>query len=183
MGAYRLEVWFNYPQGTIDWGIAQAAAGGNPPFSNGGTALPKNSDGVVTITGAGRNSTFDIYLFDVSGDQVARTLQSIQIDYEKAGGAGPGQGRNPIGDAAGLRNGLTGAQFSGQAGGYTSGVGQEETIFSAPAGTPAAQRRWSLIAGYEGLTPGRYSFTASTVVAEGNSNKTLGFDPEMDIGN
>src|SRR5688500_20193239 len=103
MGAYRLEVWFNYPQGTIDWGIAQAAAGGSPPFRNGGTALPKNSQGVVTINGAGGNSTFDIYVFDVSNDQVARTLQSIQIDYEKAGGAGPGQGNNPIGDAAALR--------------------------------------------------------------------------------
>lgn len=183
MSAYRLEVWFDYPDGTIGWGIAEAAAGGNPPFSNGGTALPKNADGVVTITGAGSNSSFDIYVFDTSGDQVARTMQSIQIDYEKAGGAGPGQGNNPIGDAARLRAGMTGAQFSGQAGGYTSGVGQEQTILSAPAGTPPAQRRWSLAAGYEGLTPGRYSFTASMVINQGNDSKTIGFDPEMDIEN
>lgn len=183
MGAYRLEVWFNYPEGTIAWGMAQAAAGGNPPFSNGGTALPTNTDGVVTITGAGNNSDFDIYLFDVSGDQVPRTLQSIEIDYEKAGGAGPGQGNNPIGDAARLRAGMTGAQFCGRADGFTSGVGQEETILSAPAGTPAAQRRWSLAAGYEGLTPGRYSFTASMVINQGADSKTIGFDPEMDIEN
>lgn len=182
MGAYRLEVWFNYPLGTIEWGIAQATAGGNPPFSNGGTALPKSPGGVVTITGAGNNSSFDIYVFDTSGDGVARTMQSIQIDYEKAGGAGPGQGNNPIGDAARLRNGMTGAQFCGRADGYTSGVGQEETVFSAPTGT-TAQRRWSLNAGYEGLTPGRYSFTASMTIAQGAGSKTIGFDPEMDIEN
>lgn len=181
MGAYRLEVWFNYPQGAVDWGISQANTGGNPPFSNGGTGLAKNANGVVTITGAGTNSTFDIYVFDVSNDQVSRDLQWIRVDYEKAAGNSPGQSRDPIRDAAGLRDGLTGAQFSGGANGFPSGVGQEDTIFSAPSGTPTAQRRWSLNAGYEGLTPGHYTFSVAIVVTPTGGGKVMAFDPEMDI--
>lgn len=178
MGVYRLEVWFNYPAGTIDWGMAQDTAGGNPPFSNGGTALAKNSSGVVTINGAGNNSTFDIYVFDVSGDGVARDLQWIRVDYERA--AGNSSGGDPISSAGPLRAGMTGAQFSGTAGGFTSGVNQEDTIVSAPAGT-TAQRRWSLDSGYVGLTPGRYTFDVDLVVTPANGGKVLAFDPEMDI--
>ncbi len=178
MASYRLEVWFNYAQGTSGWGISQAAAGGNPPFSNGGTGLP-NPGGVVSITGAGNNSSFDIYVFDVTNDGVARDLQFIRIDYERA--AGNSSNTNPVADASGLRDGMTGLQFCGTASGYTSGVGQEHTIFSAPAGTPPAQRRWSLSSGYEGLTPGHYTFTVKLVVTPSGGGVTFSIDPEMDI--
>lgn len=177
MGVYRLEVWFNYPAGTIDWGMAQDTAGGSPPFSNGGTALAKNN-GVVTINGAGTSSSFDIYVFDVSGDNVARDLQWIRVDYERA--AGNAAGRDPIGSAESLRAGMTGAQFCGVTGGYTSGVNQEDDIFSAPSGT-TAQRRWSLSSGYVGLTPGHYTFDVDLVVTPADGGKVLAFDPEMDI--
>lgn len=178
MASYRLEVWFNYTTGAVSWGMAQAAAGGNPPFSNGGTGLP-NPGGVVSIRGAGNNSSFDIYVFDVTGDGVARDLQFIRIDYERAAGNSPNT--NPVPDAAGLRDGMTGLQFCGTVSGYTSGVGQEHTIFSAPAGTQAAQRRWSLTQGYEGLTPGHYTFTVQLVVTPTGGGKAFIIDPEMDI--
>lgn len=176
MAAFRLEVWFNYATGVSGWGMAQAAASGNPPFSNGGTALTKVGD-KVSISGAGNNSSFDIYVFDVTGDGVARDLQFIRIDYERA--TGNSSNANPIADAAGLRDGLTGLEFCGTASGYTSGVGQEETIFSAPGTT--AQRRWSLSRGYEGLTPGNYTFTIQLVVTPTGQGKTFSVDPEMDI--
>lgn len=174
MGIYRLEIWFNSPQGTIDWGIAQATGGGATPFQNGGTRLAKNND-VVSINGAGNSSTFDIYVFDVSGDGVARQLDSIEIDYERATG-GSGDPRNPISWGDNLRNGMTGAQFSGTADGYTTGIGQEETVFSAPA-PMTAQRRWSLASGYQGVTPGHYTFDATITV----SGQEFSFDPEMDV--
>lgn len=178
MASYRLEVWFNYATGAVNWGMAQAAANGNPPFSNGGTTLAK-PNGVVSISGAGNNSSFDIYVFDVTGDGALRDLQFIRIDYERA--TGNSSNANPIGDAAGLRNGMTGQQFCGTASGYISGVGQEDTIFSAPAGTPPAQRRWSLSQGYEGLTPGHYTFTIQLVVTPSGQGVTFSIDPEMDI--
>lgn len=177
MAAYRLEVWFNYSNGGVDWGLAQANAGGNPPFSNGGTAIPKTGS-VVRVSGAGINSSLDIYVFDTTGDGVSRDLQFIRVDYEKA--AGNSSNQNPIPDASGLRDGLTGVAFCGTASGYTTGVGQEETVFSAPAGT-VAQRRWSLAAGYEGLTPGHYTFTVQLVVTPTGGGQTFIIDPEMDI--
>lgn len=177
MASFRLEVWFNYSTGASDWGMAQAAANGNPPFSNGGTALAKNN-GVVSISNAGNNSSFDIYVFDVTGDGVSRDLQFIRIDYERA--TGNSSNANPIPDATGLRNGMTGQQFCGTANGYVSGVNQEDTIFSAPAGT-SAQRRWSLASGYEGLTPGHYTFTIQLVVTPTGGGQTFSIDPEMDI--
>ena len=174
MGIYRLEMWFNALADTVDWGIAQATGGGNTPFQNGGTPLAKNANGVVTINGAGNSSTFDIYLFDVTGDGVARQLDSIQIDYERAAG-GPNPGRDPISWGDSLRDGMTGAQFNGNANGYTGGVGQEDTVFCAPGLT--AQRRWSMASGYQGVTPGHYTFDASIVV----SGQEYSFDPEMDV--
>src|SRR5688500_13338928 len=162
MGVYRLEIWFDYPGSAINWGVSQDTIGANPPFSQGGTGLAKSADGVVTINGAGNSSSFDIYLFDVSNDQVSRDLQWIRVDYELAS-SGQGPDRDPIADAAGLRDGLTGPEFSGSANGFPSGVGQEDTIFSAPSGTPAAQRRWSLDSGYEGLRPGHYTFSDAIV--------------------
>jgi len=178
MASYRLEAWFNYTSGDSGWGMAQALANGNPPFSNGGSALAKVNN-VVSITGAGNNSSFDIYVFDVTGDGVSRELQFIRIDYERA--TGNASNANPIADAAGLRNGLTGQQFCGTAGGYSSGAGQEDTIFSAPANTLPAQRRWSLASGYEGLTPGHYTFSIQLVVTPSGQGVTFTIDPEMDI--
>ena len=178
MASYRLEVWFNYATGGVDWGMAQEVGNTNPPFEDGGTALP-NPGGVVSITGAGNNSSFDIYVFDVTGDGVSRDLQFIRIDYERA--TGNSLNSNPIGDANGLRDGMTGAVFCGSAAGVTRGQGEEEQIFSAPAGTPAAQRRWSLYDGYEGLTPGHYTFTVQLVVTPSGGGVTFSIDPEMDI--
>ena len=185
MGTYRLEIWFDYNQQTIDWGVAQAPAQppnpGNPPFSNGGTALPKTADGTVQITGAGNSSTFDVYVFDVTPGNAARVLQTIEIDYEVGRNPVPGQGRDPFSDASGLRSGLTGAAFAGNANGYTTGIGQENTVFCAPGKT--AQRRWSLAAGFEGLSRGHYSFDGTLTVAPqgATQGETLSFDPEMDI--
>ena len=182
MAAYRLEIWFNYSTGTIDWGMAQANAGGSPPFSNGGTAIPR-SGSTVTITGAGNSSTMDIYLFDTTGDGVSRDLQWIEVDFEKAN-QGVGSGRDPVQDSAGLRDGITGLAFmgaqNGGANGLTSGVGQEDTIFSAPTGT-VAQRRWSMNAGFEQLTPGNYTFTVALVVTPHGVGQVFQLDPEIDI--
>lgn len=178
MGIYRLEIWFNALQNTIDWGIAQATGGGNTPFMNGGTPLTKNSDGVVIINGAGSSSQFDIYVFDVSGDNVERELQSITIDYERGEGS-TNQGRDPIAGADALRNGMSGAQFDGKAKGQTQGVGQEDTVFCAPNLT--AQRRWSLSSGYQGVQTGYYTFDASITVTPPAGGQNLSFDPEMEI--
>jgi hypothetical protein len=177
MGIYRLEIWFNAQQNSIDWGVAEATGGGNTPFQNGGNPLAKNN-GVVTITGAGNRSTFDIYVFDVTGDGVARQMQTIEIDYERAAG-GPNQGRDPISWGDSLRAGMTGAQFNGDANGYTAGVGQEDTVFCAPGLT--AQRRWSMASGYQGVMPGHYTFDASIVMTPPNPGQVFSFDPEMDI--
>ena len=163
----------------MNWGAAQANAGGDPPFSNGGTAIPQ-SNGSVTITGAGNSSTMDIYVFDTTGDGVSRDLQWIEVDFEKSNRGGGNSGRDPVNDATGLRTGLTGAQFSGNANGFTSGVGIEDDIFSAPANT-VAQRRWSLAAGFEGLTPGNYTFTIALVVTPQGGGMAFQIDPEMDI--
>jgi hypothetical protein len=178
MANFRLELWFDYNASppTLNWGVAQDA-GGDPPFSDGGTAIAKTGDKVV-ITGAGSNSMLDIYLFDVSGDGVARDLQWIWIDYTRAqGNSGT---RNPVAESKPLRRGMTGAAFCGSAGGTTQGVGYEDTIFSAPSGT-TAQRRWSAVAGYEGLTPGDYFFKASVVVTPAGGGQAFSVDPEMDI--
>lgn len=177
MASYRLEVWFNYATGVTGWGMAQANPGGDPPFSNGGSALAKVDD-KVSIRGAGNSSSFDIYVFDVTNDGVARDLQYIRIDYERA--QGNSSNRDPISWAPALRDGMTGEQFCSRAGGYTSGVGEEEIVFSAP-GTPTAQRRWSLASGYQGITPGHYTFTVQLVVTPTGSGKALFIDPEMDI--
>jgi hypothetical protein len=182
MAAYRLEIWFNYSTGAIDWGAAVANAGGNPPFSNGGAAIPRNGS-TVSIRGAGNSSTMDIYVFDATGDGVSRDLQWIAVDFEKAN-QGVGGGRDPVQDASGLRGGITGAAFmgasNGGANGTTQGVGSEDSIFSAPSGT-VAQRRWSLNAGFEQLTPGNYTFTVALVVTPRGGGQPFVIDPEMDI--
>lgn len=179
MANFRLELWFDYNQSppVLNWGVAQDAGGATTPFANGGTALQKVDDKVV-ITGAGNSSTFDIYLFDVSGDAVARDLQWIWMDYTRAqGNSGT---RNPVAESKPLRRGMTGEAFCGSAGGTTQAVGEEDTIYSAPSGT-TAQRRWSLASGYEGLTPGDYFFKASIVVTPQGGGQAFSVDPEMDI--
>jgi len=182
VAAYRMEIWFNYSTGAINWGAAQANAGGNPPFSNGGSAIPKSGN-TVTITGAGNSSSMDVYVFDATGDSVSRDLQWIEVDFEKAN-QGAGSGRDPVQDASGLRAGMTGLQFmgaqNGGANGTTQGVGSEDSIFSAPAGT-VAQRRWSMNAGFERLTPGNYTFTVALVVTPHGGGQPFVIDPEMDI--
>lgn len=177
MASYRLEVWFNYATGSSDWGLAQANPGGDPPFSNGGNVVPRNGS-VVSVRGAGNSSSFDIYVFDITNDGVARDLQYIRVDYERA--QGNSSNRDPISSAPSLRDGMTGEQFCSRAGGYTAGVGEEEKVFSAP-GTPTAQRRWSLASGYVGVTPGHYTFTVQLVVTPTGGGKALFIDPEMDI--
>jgi len=190
MPAYRLELWFDYNAQSLNWGAAVAnanAPGYNPanPFATGGSAIQQstvNGKQVVTITGAGNNSTMDVYLFDVSGDGVSRDLQWIEVDFEKAN-QGAGGGSNPDADAAGLRTGLSGLAFMGAsdggANGTTTGVGQENTICNAT--TLTAQRRWSGQNGFESLTPGNYTFTVACVVTPHNGGLALQIDPEMDI--
>ena len=182
MPAYRLEIWFNYTNQTVNWGVAQATGGGTPPFSNGGTAIAQ-SNNKVTITGAGNNSTMDVYVFDASGDGTTRQLQWIEVDFEKAN-QGSGGGNDPVQSAPGLRDGMSGADFmgaaNGGANGTTTGVGQENTIFSAPSGT-TAQRRWSMTSGFTQLTPGDYTFTVAIVPSLVGGAVTLQIDPEMDI--
>jgi hypothetical protein len=180
-------MWFNYTAGTYDWGVAQANdANADPPFSTGGTAIGKNPNGSVTINGAGNDSTMDIYLFDVTGDGNARDLQWILVDYEKGSGAASNQGRDPIRDAAGLRDGMNGTSFmgaeNGGAAGTQNGVGQENTIFSAPSNT-VSQRRWSLDGAFEQVTPGKYFFKAAFVMTPTNGGQAFQIDPEMDINN
>jgi hypothetical protein len=189
MANYRLEIWFNYRNEKVDWGVALANPGGNPPFSNGGTPLSKNGN-KVTLTGIPNDSVpFDIYLFDNTGDTVARQLQWFALDYEEASTPAPGQvGRDPISDAESLRTGQDGDTFmglgAGGRNGNTSGQGSENNITCAP-GTPLAERRWSADIGYgETLaSPGNYQFTAAFVIGSPSEGSVKGFtvDPEMDI--
>lgn len=194
MPAYRLELWFDYNNKTLDWGMAVANPGGPPPFANGGTAItptlytdPKGKKR-KKVSFPGENSTIDVYVFDVtSPPNVVRVLDFIQVDFEKANPGQPGQGNNnnPAPDAPAIRQGLPGLDFNGAANGgangTTLGTGQENTIYSSP--TPlTAQRRWSGQDGYETLTPGNYTFTVVIRVTDpSNGQIQLNIDPEMDI--
>ena len=185
MAAFRMEIWFNYATGSIDWGVATDTSSATPPFSAGGAAIPRNGN-KVSVTGAGNTSTMDIYVFDITADGVSRDLQWIQVDFENKSGNNSGGGRDPVSSAPNLRTGMTGASFMGGtfgANGTTQGVGTEDDIFSAPAGM-VAQRRWSLSAGFTQLTKGDYEFDIAMVVTpHGVDAKAFSTDPEMDIEN
>lgn len=187
MPSYRLEIWFDFKNDKVDWGMAQTLpnSSDSTPFASGGNKVSKN-DGKVVMPGSA-NQAFDIYLFDESGDDAGRRLQWFAIDYEEAANPSPGQTtNNPIGNAATLRSGVTGDTFmgtiAGGAVGTTGAVGQENHIVSDNGNL--ANRRWSLAQGYsQALTAGNYSFTVAFVIGSPSEGMVKGFtvDPEMDI--
>lgn len=140
-----------------------------------------NDPHIITIYDVVSQDGTDVLVMElVEGRTLRAIVQNGPVPLKRALDWTAQPNTNPVPDAAGLRDGMTGLQFCGTASGYTSGVGQEHTIFSAPAGTQA-QRRWSLTQGYEGLTPGHYTFTVQLVVTPTGGGKAFIIDPEMDI--
>lgn len=174
MSLYRLELWFNFDAGgSKGWGLANVTTSQSP------SVVPKKKDGKKVMITDGSSSSMDVVVFDASTQPVvgSNTFDDITIDFEVPKHHGqPGQGNNPIADAAQFRNGMTSAQFD------TNGPTAGMSIYTYPGGTKVSLNGWENTGSFESLNAGNYKFTVTIkATPAGGTQRTFSIDPEMEI--